>query len=327
MANSTIYNFFLADGWRITIIILIIIATILFLFVLIKTLSKSKKYTLVYKVMLNVMITAILNAVVLILNWVIYDDNNNDNKITSDENNNGTLLFGNETDFLCQFQAGSISATVTARETFVTLISVLSFISFKFGEDLYLYKSKLGLILVLFIGYLIPIIGNIIYYFTGSFGKTQYFCFIKNKLLVTIHLSYMLFLLIISIIFITYLIIKTSCHKIETEYEGWINDKAEKNCINPILKKIIFFPIAQVFTNCLTLTFRFVDHYIGSKDYSKLLARPAALVNSVSSILYTLVFAITNGIFTNFGEKKGDEQEEIKNTNNSESIVYRLVDL
>ena len=193
---------------------------------------------------------------------------------------------------------------MTARETFVTLISIISFISFKFGENFNINKSKLSLIIALLVGYLIPFVANIIYYITGLFGKTQYFCFIKKKTWVTIHLVYISALVIISTILITYLVVKTSCCKKTQEYDGWINDDDnEKYCMNPKLKKIIFFPIAQIFTIFLLLIFRFVDHYIeGEEDfkYSKNLARPAGVLNSSSSILYTLIFAITNRIFTNF---------------------------
>ena len=305
MTNSAIYNFFFADFWRTIIIIIIIIATILFLAVLGKTIfiPDNLKFKLVFIIMINVMITAILNPLSYFFNWVVYEDG---------EDTNGTLLFGNGTDFLCQFQSAAISSTQSSRETFVTLISVISFISFKF-EDLRIDNNRLCVIIVLLIGYLIPITANIIYYYNGMLGKTQYFCFITDKIWGIIHMAYVLILVIISIIFISYLIIKTTNSNKEKEFNPW-GDDTQKYCIHPHLKKIIFFPLAQIFTNSFPLIFRFMDYIKQSNYYSKLLARPAATLNSVSSILYTLIFAITNDIFT---KTKNERESSVKSGNKS----------
>ena len=145
-------------------------------------------------------------------------------------------------------------------------------------------------------------------------GETQYFCFISDKTWGIIHMSYVLILVIISIIFIGYFIIKTTwCNK--EKDDPWINENTKKHCIDPVLKKIIFFPLAQIFTNCFPLAFRYMDFIKGSPYYSKLLARPAATLNSVSSILYTFIFAITNEIFTNFGEESN--QNSTRTTNDT----------
>ena len=298
MNHSKAYYFFFADGWRIAIIILIILAIILFLYVFGKTLAGPKKFKLLYIVMINVMITAILNPTSYFFNWVIYENGND-----------GELLFG---DFLCKFQGAAISSTQTSRETFVTLISIISFISFKYGQKYDIDESKLGLIIVIIIGYLFPIITNIIYCCTGMIGKTQYFCFVNDVTWGIIHMSYVLFLVIVSIIFIGYLIIKTTLCNNEKD-DPWIGENTEKHCMNPMLKKIIFFPIAQIFTNCFPLAFRYMDFIKHSNEYSKMLARPAATLNSISSILYTFIFAITNEIFTNFGKDINNKPSRLTN--------------
>ena len=87
MTNSKAFNFFFADKYRTAIIIIIIISIILFLFVFPKTLSSSKKFKLVYIVMINIMIIGIINPSVYFFNWVIYDENDENNK-------NGRLLIG-----------------------------------------------------------------------------------------------------------------------------------------------------------------------------------------------------------------------------------------
>ena len=80
----------------------------------------------------------------------------------------------------------------------------------------------------------------------------------------------------------------------------------------------------QIITNILLLIFRIVEYYIGNKEYAKLLARPAAVFNSLSSILYTLVFAITDRIFTNFEEEIESEPENNNRESRDSSIMIEL---
>ena len=250
--------------------------------------------------MLNVMITAILEPVSYVLNWVVVD-----------ENNEKKLLFGKEDGILCQAQSFSICLFQSSREIFVTLISIVSFISFKCESDINVDDSRLSVIIVLLSGYLIPFIESSIYIINGGFGQSHSFCFTKvegtyeetkfSKLCGTIHFSFVVILVITSIFFISYLIIKNTCCNAESEGNLWGNDDTEDYCISPNLKKIIFFPIAQIITMSLPVVYRFMD-YIKKID-SGFIAGPAAVMNSVSSILYTLVFAISNSIFTDFRKK------------------------
>ena len=307
MGHSKIFNFFFADISRALIIFLIIIAIILFLIVLGITFSiGSNKYKLVYIIMINVMITAILEPISYVLNWVI-----------EDENNKKKLLFGEENGFLCQAQSFAICLFQSSREIFVTSISIISFISFKYENKCNIDENKLYFIIFLLIGYFIPLIESIIYSVNKGFGLSHSFCFTKisgneneknfSKLCGTIHFGFVVILILISIFFITYLIIKTTCCNEKEEGSLWDNDDTEDYCINPNLKKIIFFPIAQIITMSLPVVYRVMDYIIKiDADY---ISGPAAVMNSVSSILYTLVFAISNGIFTNFTKKNGSRSD------------------
>ena len=295
MSNSTTFKFFFADGWRIAILILIITAIILFLLVIIRTFSKPKKFKLIFIVMINVMATAILNSAGFLLNWV-------------DEN--GKLLFGDEEGFFCQTESIVLFFSHTARETFVTLISVISFISFSFGDKFNLDNSKLSLIIVLLLGYLIPFIADIIYFNLKIFGQSHYFCFTRGsgdtvkiaKTCGSIHTYYVLFLVIVSASLIIYLVIATTFFSKEKINDAWANNENTKHCISPILKKIIFFPIAQILANCIALSYRIID-FNGTLN-AQSLARPAAAISSISCISYTIIFAVTNGIFSD--SKKED---------------------
>ena len=309
---SVVSEFFIADYWRITIVILDIIAIILFLFVIGKTLSKPRKIKLMYIVMINVMITAIINSIGFLLNWVV------DHK----------LLFGDENGFVCQSQAFILFFTHTSRETFVTLISIISFISFKFGDSFSINHKKLSIIIALLIGYLIPLIADIIYLKLKVFGQSHLICFTrredepKSNICGIIHSIYILFLGIISLILISYLVIKTTnCNK-KQDNDSWINDDEEKQCMNPNLKKIIFFPLAQICMNIISVIYRISESIKGHDNaIFRVFARMTGILSSVTSILYILIFAITNGIFTNIekstkNEIKSSESLEIEMNGN-----------
>ena len=296
--HTPAYNFFFADAYRIAIMILIIIAIILFFLVIAKSFTKQRKFKLMYIVMLNVIFTAIINAVGFLFNWVIYGDK---------EKN---LLFG---ETCCKIQSFILFFFHAARESFVTLISVVSFISFKFDEQFNNNKNKLGLIMVFLFGYLIPIITNIIYLSIGAYDQGHYFCFVNNKNPTSkvcgfIHTFYVIFLVIVSIILISYLVIKTAnCNK-EQNNNSWTDDDVEKHCINPNLKKIIFFPIAQFCFNVVLLIYR-IKYLLDDdeKNEGSVEEGVAAVLSSLSSISYSIIFAITNGIFTNTNESSKNE--------------------
>ena len=311
MPNSTLYNFFFVDISRALIIIFIIIGTILFLAVLGITLSLRKKnknkFKLVYIIMINVMITAILEPISYLLNWV---------------NTERNLLFGNQDGFFCQAQAFSLTFFQSSREIFVTLISIITFISFKFSDVINIDESNISLILVFLFGYLIPFIESMIYLLKKGFGRSHCYCFTKiegspeekefSELIGTIHFSFVVALIIVSIFFISYLIIATTnfCNKVQEE-DLWIKKYDKKYCINPKLKKIIYFPIAQVITMSLPVIYRFKSFISHNQTGADDIAGPAAVVNSVSTILYTSVFAISNEIFTNFSHKMEKENLDV----------------
>ena len=308
------YDFFFADVWRPIIMILIIIAIILFLLVFGKTLFTPRKFKLIYIVMLNLVISAILNSVGFLLNWVKKDKK---------------LLFGDEKGFFCKAQSIMLLFFHTARENFCTLVPIVSFISFKYGDNFDIDNNKLCLILVFLVGYLIPLIENIIYYFLGVHGQSDYYCLIKKEgsiysaLCGNIHLYYVIFLVIISFSLTIYLVIKTgNCNKNSTD-DVWLNDNEKKTyCIHPMLKKIMFFPIVQVSFNVVILTYRVINN-IYNYEGVDFLAEPAATLGSTSSILFTLIFAITNEIFTK-SERESITESETESEIEDDAEIFEL---
>ena len=322
--KSDFYNFFLADGYRITILILTVLGTLIVSLVIIKTLvikkKQKNKFKLVFIVMINVMITAILEAVSYSINWVIKK----------------RLLFDNE--FSCQTQAFLLTFFQSSREIFVTLISIITFISFKLGDDFNIDDNKQSLIVTFLIGYLIPLIESLIYLLTKGYGISHSYCFTKvgefyeiddnkiksSEICGAIHFSILISLILISTFFISYLIIDTACrNKNNNDFDLWLNEDNKKYCIHPMLKKIIFFPITQFFIMSVQFIYRFINYIERNDRRAVNLARPAAVVNSSSSIIYALIFAISNGIFTNLN-KEVEEQNKINSGNSGFSFIELL---
>ena len=319
--RSKAFNFFFADYYRIAIIILTVLGILIVSAILTKTfLIKKKqknKFKLVFIVMINVMITAVLETVSYSLNWII-----------TDKNNKKTLLFGKSNEFFCQAQGFSLTFFQSSCEIFVTLISIITFISFKLEDDFNIDESKLSLIVISLIGYLIPLIESIIYLVNDGYGRSHSYCFSKIKtkkedekeidpndlklseICGAIHYSLLISLILISTFFISYLIISTTCrNKNINDVDLWIKDEYNKKyCIHPMLKKIIFFPIAQFFIMSVQFIYRYINYFSDYEIVEKF-ARPAAVVNSFSSIIYSLIFAISNGIFTNINEEVNEQNK------------------
>ena len=78
------------------------------------------------------------------------------------------------------------------------------------------------------------------------------------------------------------------------DFEDWLVDEKSSKfvIINSALKKIIFYPIAQIFALIFPSIYR-----IGNKVGSSVnWAKTAAIGNSLSAVLYTLFFIISNNM-------------------------------
>ena len=316
MSNSKIYDYFCCDGFKIAINLLILIGIILFIIVIcIAFAGKKSNFNLLFLMIINAIISGIFSALAYLLNW----------KVDVDYSPDKQLLFGDSDGFLCQAQSFMISYFQSTRETFCSLIIITVFLNYKkiskVENTRLLYK-----IIIQLLGYGIPFIANLIYSLLGVFGESHLFCFTKiyvnNTISIcgTIHYIYIAILLSLSLGFTIYIIYKDCKDKNEDVWTN-IDDNNKKKCFSdPQLKKIIFYPFAQILSNIFILYHRFSDFLIEDEIQHRNNVRsgPAAIVNTLSSILYNIIFILSNGLFSSDDKNKNlklndDEDEDDNN--------------
>ena len=223
--HSTLYLFFFADYCRIIVNILVFFGFIFFIIVLYKAFSKKKsEFTLLFIVMINVMICAILSILGYVFNW----------GIKKEGNIGSVLLFGSENGFLCRIQSFFLTFFQTARESLLTSLTIIVFFNYKEHN---VEKTKYKILIFLFC-YGIPSISNILGFIFDGFGKNELFCFTgpKNygKKFGIIHFLYLILLLFSKLVLVLSIIIMN--YKQGKNYEDWLmDDKSSKFIIIIIL--------------------------------------------------------------------------------------------
>ena len=122
--HSKFYNFFFSDYCRFFENIIVLIGIIFFIFVLYKAFSNKRSgFKILFIVMLNAMICANLSILGYLINWKI-DVGNNQRE----------LLFGKKNGFSCIVQSIFLTFFQTARESFLTNLTVIVLFDYK-GYD------------------------------------------------------------------------------------------------------------------------------------------------------------------------------------------------
>ena len=230
--HSKTYYFFIADYCRIIVNILILLGIIFFVVLLYNAFSKKKtNFNFLFKVMIHVMVCALLSIIGYIFNWTIEEENSNEER---------TLLFGDEDDFLCRIQSIFLTYFQTARESLLTSLTIIVFFSFK-EYNIEKYKFKIPIFIFC---YGIPFTSNLISFIFDGFGKNDLFCFTKlkkfGKTFGIIHFFYLIVLLLVNFVLVGYIIYLD--YKQGKQYEDWLidDDNKSQNIMNKSLKKIIF---------------------------------------------------------------------------------------
>ena len=296
----SVYEFFFADGYRITVNIILFLSIISFgIFIYLVCSNKNSSFNIIFKIMLNVMISALLSGIGYILNWKKINDDN--------------LIFGEET--ICHVQSVFLGLFQTSRESFLASLSFLIFLNYK-NPNINIDKNKKFIEIVIYLfGYGIPLIANIIYIIIGGYGRSDIFCFTKKKvdndddkgnLISIIHYTYIIILVILNFYFTFYIISHEVCCK-NNENDLWEDE--DNSCFNPLLKRLIFYPFAQIISLSGPVYYRIMSISKMSGDL-KDAAGICAILNSFSSFIHTFIFALSNNIINC---KKNEEIKENQN--------------
>jgi len=319
------YEFFFADGYRLTVNIILFFAIISFgIFIYLVCSKKNSSFNIIFKIMLNVMTSALLSGIGYIFNWK--------------EKNSEDLIFGEGP--ICPIQSVFLGLFQTSRESFLVSLSFLIFLNYK-NPNINIDKNKKFIEIVIYLfGYGIPIIANIIYIIIGGYGKSDLFCFTKKKkidnddnddydignLISIIHYTYIIILVILNFCFTFYILSHEVCCKNNEENDLW-EEEDNIACFNPLLKRLIFYPFAQIISLSGPLYYRIMSiiHNNGKTIY--IMEDPAgicAILNCFSSFIHTFIFALSNNIIIckKNGEIKGNKNELLNNYNELEQVKY-----
>ena len=261
--------------------------------------------------MLNVLISALLSGIGYLFNWKNYEKKN--------------LIF--ENGIMCTIQSVTLGLFQTSRESFLVVLSFLIFLNYK-NPNFNIDKKKILITIMIYLfGYGIPLIANIIYISIGGYGESHLFCFTKkddnNKensdksdsngdLIGIIHYIYIIILVILNFYFTFYIISHEVCCKNKEENDLW-EEEDNISCFNPLLKRLIFYPFAQIISLSGPIYYRIMTYFFeknGEMDYS---AGICAILNCLSTFLHTFIFALSNNLL-NCNKK---EEEHIKENKNS----------
>ena len=292
----SVYEFFFAGNSRIIVNIILFLAIISFgIFIYLVCSKKNSSFNIIFKIMLNVMISALLSGIGYLLNWKGEND-----------------FFGN--DITCKIQSVILGLFQTSRESFLVVLSFLIFLNYK-NPNINLDKNKILITFMIYLfGYGVPLIANIIYIIIGGYGKSDLFCFtsktneFEGKLTSIIHYSYIIILVILNFYFTFYIISHEICCKNKEENDIW-EEEDNISCFNPLLKRLIFYPFAQIISLSGPVYYRIMSISKMSGDL-KDAAGICVILNCFSSFIHTFIFALSNNIIN------CKKNEEIKKNQN-----------
>jgi len=296
---SVLTQFFFANNSRIIVNIILFFAIILFvIFIYLVCSRKNSSFNIIFKIMLNVMISALLSGIGYLFNWKNFEKDN-------------SLIFGG--DIICSIQSVTLGLFQTSRESFLVLLSFLIFLNYKNPNINFDNHKKLIEIMIYLFGYGIPLIANIIYIIKGVYGKNDLFCFTDNDLISIVHYTYIIILVILNFFFTFYIISHEVCCK-SKENDAW-EEEENASCFNPLLNRLIYYPFAQIISLSGPIYYRikFISRQKSLEDAAGI----CAVLNCLSTFLHTFIFALSNNLLNcNKKEKSIENQKPLfKNDN------------
>ena len=300
--NKTDYNFYKpkyffgfgdnsysSDPVRIIKLLYILISFILNLIIIISLLKrKKKKFSVALILTGNILIINFIHTFCYSFEWILKEKGKNyiyeKDGITYEI---GGLLIGNPSKFgVCKFQGFSLIFSSQSQDMLINI--------FFFIVNRPEIPSRIFIrIIIILLGYFLPLIISSIYLSANAIGINDKFCFIKkfNKTpngyeyndMYGYSIFFVYFLrfinLIISSIFLYKIIIYVRLNKLKSMY----------------ILKLSAILIIQVLTILFGLIYRIIGGF--SESFSSKFASVFLCINTIDGILFPLSYSLSNGIF------------------------------
>ena len=319
-----------SDSVRILKLLYILISFILNLLIIISLLKKKKKkFSIALILTGNVLIINFIHSFCYSFEWILKEEGKN---LIIDKNGNsganiadttyeiGGLLIGNPNNLgVCKFQGFSLIFSALSQDI---LINIFFYIV---NRPKVPNKNLIRIILIV-LGYFIPLLISLIYILKDAIGINDKFCYIKKfyktensykynenyAISITIIYSLRFINLIISSILLYKIIIYVKQNKLKNMY----------------ILKLSAILIVQVLTILIGLIYRIFG--LISESFSRNFARIFLCINTLDAILFPLSYSLSNGIYnhlfcgisTTDNMYLSDDQADVlsnKSTNSSKS--------
>ena len=317
--HGNLYNFFIADYYRIIVNIIILLSVISFIIIMRFALKRKREhFKLIFILMINVIVSAVGSGIGYLLDWK-----------TGDIDNKGSLIF--ESEILCTTQAILLGFFHISRESFLLLLTIFIFINYKYPYFNLEHNKMIYNIFIYSFGYGIPCIINIIYTSLGAYGESDLFCFTTNnehylkraQACGIIHFAYVFILVIINLILTIYILIKDSLEQKKNSI--WLETE---NNLSPVAKKMLLYPISSLIFLIAPLYYRITSYMTkdGTDSNSNMAWRAGlcATFNSLSSIFNNIIFIISNNLLCSSQQRNEDEN---MSDNGSIELSEKIMDI
>ena len=301
----SIKNFFGGrdDPSRLIILIFILLSFVLNVIIIyiLSFYRKKRDFSLSGSLTLNILIVNFLHTLSYILNWIIRNDEiNNDIENNNSDIEVGALLKGNPSDFgFCQAQGFLLIFFSLSQD--IIIIIFLAFINIERRRR----KKFLASIILILGGYISPLLITIYFYYFDLIGINEKFCYISkylfsidngtNEVLYEKENNYkslisIIFALRFSSFILAIILVRKAFNYIKIAKNP---DKKKE-----ILKYSLPVVLVAFFTLCIDLIFKIIS-IIDNKLEEKYI-EVYVVLSSIDSILLPLAFSIRHNIYIYF---------------------------
>ena len=291
------------DPSRLIILIFILLSFVLNVIIIyiLSFYRKKRDFSLSGSLTLNILIVNFLHTLSYILNWIIRNDEiNNDIENNNSDIEVGALLKGNPSDFgFCQAQGFLLIFLSLSQD--IIIIIFLAFINIEKRRR----KKFLASIILILGGYISPLLITIYFYYFDLIGINEKFCYISkylfsidngtNEVLYEKENNYkslisIIFALRFSNFILAIILVRKAFNYIKIAKNP---DKKKE-----ILKYSLPVVLVTFFTLCIDLIFKIIS-IIDNKLEEKYIEIYVVL-SSIDSILLPLAFSIRHNIYIYF---------------------------